>query len=180
VTSLNLPDDLAAFLRGPGAGPLDAGAYGTLRLVPLEQLHLETLELTPNYSPFARDDPHRYDGGYYAVPAVNLVEGEPDWPSYFPRLAFVWLPNEGRYGSFDQDHGELMLFRSGLEWAEIAADAEAYLLAGESCGSERVPMECLKPWPKYPYVGPAEPLYGLFCQQAHPEQGKKKDSSEAL
>jgi hypothetical protein len=25
-----------------------------------------------------------------------------------------------------------------------------------------------------------EPLYGLFCQQAHPEQGKKQSSSEAL
>jgi hypothetical protein len=157
VTDLNLPDDLVAFLRGACAGTLDAGAYGTLRLVPLEQLNVETLELTPNYSPFARDDPHRYDGGYYAVPAVNLVEGNPDWPSYFPRLAFVWLPTEGRYGSFDQDHGELMLYRPGLGWGEIVDNVEAHVLAGESCGSEQVPMEYFRPWPKYPHVLPAEP-----------------------
>lgn len=157
VKDLNLPDDLLAFHRGACAGTLDAGAYGTLRLVPLEQVHVETLELTPNYSPFARDDPHRYDGGYYAVPAINLLEGNPDWPSYFPRLGFVWLPSERRYGSFDQDHGELMLFHPNLHWAEVVANAEALLLAGESCGSESVPMECLKPWPKYPYVVPGEP-----------------------
>ena len=157
AANMNLPDDLVAFLRGSSAGTLDAGGYGTLRLVPLERLCIETLELTPNYSPFAPDDPHRYDGGYYAVPAINLVEGNPDWPSYFPRLAFVWLPSERRYGSFDQDHGELMLFRPGLAWAEVVANTEAHLLAGESCGNERVPMEYFKPWPQYPYVVPAAP-----------------------
>jgi hypothetical protein len=159
VNDLNLPYDLLAFLRGACTGTLHAGGYGILRLVPLGQLHVETLELTPNYSPFARDDPHWCDGGYYAVPAVNLVEGNPDWPSYFPRLGFVWLPCERRYASFDQDHGELMLFRPGLVWAEIAANAEAHLLAGESCGSKRVPMEYFKPWPQYSYVSAAEPYY---------------------
>jgi hypothetical protein len=156
ATNLTLPDDLVTFLRGPDASTLSAGGYGTLQLVPLERLCMETLEVTPNYSPFAHDDPHRYDGGFYAVPAVNLVEGDPDWPSYFPRLAFLWLPSEQRYGSFDQDHGELMLFRPGLTWAEIASAAEAHLLAGESCGSEQVQMEYLKPWPRYPYILSAE------------------------
>jgi len=28
-----------------------------------------------------------------------------------------------------------MLFRTGLDWAEIAANAEAHLLAGESAGA---------------------------------------------
>jgi hypothetical protein len=156
VTNLYLPDDLVSFLRGAYAGTLDAGGYGILHLVPLEQLHVETLELTPNYSPFAVDDPHRYDGGYYAIPAVNLVEGNPDWPSYFPRLGFVWLPTERWYGSFDQDHGELMLFRLGLQWEELAANAEAHLLAGESCGSDCVSMEYFKPWLRYPYIRPTE------------------------
>jgi hypothetical protein len=157
TTDLDLPDDLVAFLRGLDTGTLSAGGYGTLRLVPLERLCVETLEVTPNYSPFARNDPHRFDGGSYAVPAVNLVEGNPDWPSSFPRLAFLWLPSEQRYGSFDQDHGELMLFRPDLTWAEIVGAAEAHLLAGESCGSEQVPMEYFKPWPRHPHVAAAEP-----------------------
>src|SRR5262245_62089733 len=153
--ALDLPADLIAFLQSDTPRSLDAGGYGgSLRLIPLEQLHVETLEVTPNYSPFAGDDPHRYDGGYYAIPAVNLVQGEDDWPSYFPRLVFVWLPTERRYGSFDQDHGELLLFRPDLTWAEIASAAEDHLLAGESCGSDRVPMAYFKPWPKYPYVVP--------------------------
>jgi hypothetical protein len=152
VTNLNLPDDLVAFLRGEHAVTLDAGGYGILRLVPLQRLRVETLELTPHYSPFAVDDPHRYDGGYYAVPGVNLVEGNPDWPNYFPRLAFVWFSSERRYGSFDLDHGELMLFRPTLRWPEIVANAEMHLRAGERCGSEQVPMEYFKPWPQYPYV----------------------------
>jgi hypothetical protein len=149
-----IPDDLAALLRS-GPRTLSAGHYETVTLIPLEQLRVETLEVTPNLSPFARQDPHRHDGGYYAVPAVNLVRGDPRPNLDFPAWLFLWLPNERRYGSFDDDHGDIVMFATGVRWSDIVADPEPFVLASESGGAGPVPVEYLQPWPQYPYEIPA-------------------------
>lgn len=49
----DIPDDLAAFLRIEPL-TLEAGHYETVALVPLADLRIETLELTPNMAPFAQ------------------------------------------------------------------------------------------------------------------------------
>jgi hypothetical protein len=154
MTVTELPTDLVAYLHDPSRWKLDAGAYGVITLIPLKKLKVETLEVTPNMSPFARDDPHSCDGGYYAVPAVNLVRGDKDWPEYHPRWLFLWLPHERRFGSFDHDHGDLMTFAPEVSWAQIAANAEKYAMASDTCGNDEVPMEYLRPWSRYPYVHP--------------------------
>lgn len=149
-----IPDDLAAFLRG-GPRTLDAGHYETVALAPLADLRVETLELTPNMAPFARSDPHRYDGGYYAVPAVNLVRGDPRPSVDFPAWLFLWLPDQRRYGSFDLDHGDLVMFAPKVRWSDIAVDPKPFVLASESGGNGPVPTEYLQPWPRYDYIVPA-------------------------
>src|SRR4051794_24103837 len=95
----DLPEDLVAFL-GREPATLDVGAYETVTLIPPGELRVEALEVTPNLAPFAREDPHGLDGGYYAVPAVNLVRGEPRQSVDYPAWLFLWLPDERRYGSF--------------------------------------------------------------------------------
>src|SRR5690349_14721201 len=95
-----LPKDFAAFLRSDSPRTLEAAHYGTITLIPLEQLQLETLMLTPDRG----EDPHHHDYGYYPVPAVNLVLGSPRPGVDFPAWLLLWLPHEQRYGSFDLDH----------------------------------------------------------------------------
>jgi hypothetical protein len=58
-----VPDDLAAFLRC-GSRTLEAGHYETVTLFNLDELRVETLEVTPNISPFASDHPHARDYGH--------------------------------------------------------------------------------------------------------------------
>src|SRR4051794_36480906 len=69
-----LPMDLVDFLRGKEQPQLATEGYGTLNLVPLEQLRVEQQLVTPTLSDFAAEDPHDSQGGY-EVPAVNLVSG---------------------------------------------------------------------------------------------------------
>jgi len=148
---LEIPDDLAAFLQN-GTRTMEAGHYETISLLSLAELRIETLELTPNMAPFARDDPHRFDGGCYLVPAINLVRGDPRPSLDFPAWLFLWLPDQRRFGSFDLDHGDLIMFAPDVQWSDIVADPESFVLASESGGDGPVPIEYLKPWPHYPYV----------------------------
>jgi hypothetical protein len=150
----NIPDELAAFLRD-GPRTLEAGHYETVALVPLAELRIETLEVTPNMAPFASDDPHRCESGFYAVPAVNLVRGEPRAGVDFPAWLFLWLPDQRRFGSFDLDHGDVVMFAPEVGWSDIGADPGPFVLASESGGRGPVFTEYLQPWPHYPYVVPA-------------------------
>jgi hypothetical protein len=120
-------------------------------LVAADDLRVGTLEVTPAVSPFARDDPHRHDGGCYLVPAVNLVAGGPRSDVDFPAWLLLWLPAERRYGSFDLDHGDVLMFAPDVRWSDIAADPAAYVSASEGGGRGPVSGEYLKPWPMYSY-----------------------------
>lgn len=147
----DMPDDLIAFLRAEALPKLDAGGYGTLTLFRPGELRVETLTVTPTNAPFAAEGPHREEFGHYPVPAVNLVRGAPRPGLDFPAWLFLWLPNERRYGSFDLDHRDVLLFAPGTQWAEIVADAESFALASDG-GEGPVAVEHLRPWPRYPFV----------------------------
>lgn len=148
----DLPDDLIAYLGSDSPPILDASGYGTLTLFRLEELRAETLTVTPVNAPFADDDPHSEEFGHYPVPAVNLVRGDPRPGLDFPAWLFLWLPNERRYGSFDLDHGDVVMFAPSVRWSDIAGDAEAFALASEGGGGGPVPIEHLRPWPGYEFV----------------------------
>jgi hypothetical protein len=147
----DIPDDLAAFLRG-GPRTLEAAHYETVTLLGLEELRVEELPVTPNMAPFASDHPHADGYGHYAVPAVNLVRGGPKRAGSFPAWLFLWLPAERRYGSYDLDHGDLYVFPPDASWSQIAADPEPFIRASDSDGDGPVPVEFLEPWHRHPWV----------------------------
>jgi hypothetical protein len=150
----DLPEDLIAFLRGGSPRTLSIGYGEMVDLVALEELCVETLEVTPNLSPCAHEGPHRFDGGYYAVPAINLVNRSPRSSVDFPAWLLLWIPDEGRYGSFDLDHGDLMMFAPEIAWKDIASDPEPFVRASDGEDGGPVSIESLRPWPRYPYIVP--------------------------
>jgi hypothetical protein len=110
------------------------------------------LEVTPNLAPFAWDHPHADEYGHYAVPAVNLVRGGPNDADAFPAWLFLWLPNERRYGSYDLDHGDLMVYAAEVTWSQIAADPAPFVRAGDGEDGGPMAIEYFQPWPRYPFV----------------------------
>ena len=146
----HLPEDLAAFLSEGMPKKLDAAGYGEIELIPLEQLQIETLTVTPNLSPFAESHPHAREFGHYPVPAVNLVRPRPRHG--FPAWLFLWLPNERRFASFDLDHGDLIVFAPTVTWSDIVADPAPFVSTSDGVPDERVPLEYLEPWHHYPFV----------------------------
>jgi hypothetical protein len=149
---LDLPADLIAFLRSGSPPALNAGHYETVTLFAPEELRVETLEVTPNMAPFASDHPHADGYGHYAVPAINLVRGDPRPGLDFPAWLLLWLPVERRYGSYDLDHGDLYVFPVDASWSQIMADPLAFIRASDGLSDGPVPVEHLEPWHRYPWV----------------------------
>lgn len=158
MSDLDLPPDLVAALREGSPRELDAGGYGVMSLFSPEELRLATLEVrSSGNAPFAEEDPHYYDYGYYAVPAVNLVRGGRDSSENDLSWWFLWFPDGRCYGSYDEDHGDLVLFEPNVTWADICSDPPRYAEAAEVAGIEGLPMEFLRPWPRYEYVPDPDP-----------------------
>jgi hypothetical protein len=145
--ALNLPDDLVAYLKSDAPKQWDFKAVRTmcgsdLKLLPLKKLKVELLEVGVETTPYEDEQPDE-GRGYYAVPAVNITNSG----------AFLWLPTEGRYGAYDDEHNPLMMLRPDITWTDIAADMETYFEAINSGGTPDFEYaEYLRPWPKYPFV----------------------------
>jgi hypothetical protein len=148
----DLPADLMSFLQSGSPPTLVAGHYETIVLFTPDELRIESLEVTPNMAPFVDNHPNADGYGHYAVPAVNLVRGEPRPNLAFPAWQFLWLPDERRYGSYDLDHGDLYVFPPDTSWTQIAADPTSYIESSENREDGMVPTEFLEPWHKYPWV----------------------------
>ncbi len=111
--------------------------------------------MRPEISPFADECPDT-GPGHYAVPGINLTRGGPNWP-LAAAYSFLWLPTEQRYGTFDQEHNDLMVFRPEATWSQIAADVKTYFRATNNGGdADEELAEYFCPWPKYPFMVPAE------------------------
>src|ERR1043165_39895 len=150
----DLPDDLVAYLSTRSPPTIATAGYGVIEMIPVAELRVEVLNVTPTLSPFADTHPHGAEFGQYLVPAVNLIRLAPN--RGFPTWLFLWLPNERRYGSFDLDHGDLIIFASSVTWSASAAAPEPYVRTSAGVPDERVPLEYLQPWHRYPFeVEPA-------------------------
>jgi hypothetical protein len=148
---LTLPADLVDALSR-GDLTFEAGYYGTVTLIPLDKLKVETLEVTPNMAPFVSTHPHADEYGHYAVPAVNLIQSGEKREGSFPAWLFLWLPTESRYGSYDLDHGDLLAYDPKVTWSDIAADPAPYLRASDGEHDGTVSIEYLEPWHCYEFV----------------------------
>ena len=142
----DVPDDLRAFLRGRKRLRYDAAECepGRITLLPLSKLAVGMVWVNARPADDPRGDPHAGGDGHYAIPAVNLVATAED---YDPEYILLWLPGEGLYGTWDNDHAELWVF-PGATWADIAADPATYVSAQWDGPDQAVPFV---PYPKYPY-----------------------------
>jgi hypothetical protein len=150
---LNLPADLIEFLEAGRRLEYDATAAepGQLVLKPLSALSVREIYYSSaeeghapgeNEEPGAGEDPHYddEDQGYYAVPAVDLVEScSGDYP---PEALLFWLPAEEMFGTWDGSHFELLVF-PGVAWGDIAADPLRYVNAQ---WSSQPPGYYFAPW----------------------------------
>jgi hypothetical protein len=116
-----------------------------IELLPREQLRPENLRVRPQLAPWRSEGPHKEDG-YYAVPGVNLVEGS-------AKYALVWLPIERRFGTYDPEHTEVMIFRGKPSWPKLSGDINRYFAATNNGGDIDTRLaEYLCPWPTHPFV----------------------------
>jgi len=144
---MNLPDDLNRFLQS--GQQLGFGGQrcetGEVRLNTLADLQVSTFRLQTYATPLQGEDPHKSEPGYYLVPAVSLVA---ECENYLPEFLLVWLPDEGGFGTGDEEHGHLLVFPD-VTWTDIVANPVLYLEA--QWNPDRGTGIYLRPWPKYPY-----------------------------
>ncbi len=130
-------------LKVPSARNISSASH--IELLPREQLRAENLRVRPQLAPWRSEGPHREDG-YYAVPGVNLVQGS-------AMYALIWLPVERRFGTYDPEHTEVMVFRGKPSWRKLLDDIDRYFAATNNGGDIDAKLaEHLKPWPTYPFV----------------------------
>lgn len=86
------------------------------------------------------DDPHADEEGYYVVPCVSLLASA---EHYDPEGILVWIPDLRRFGTWDSDHWDLVVFPRAT-WGDIVAEPGRFLNAqwdpDETIGTR------LKPW----------------------------------
>lgn len=147
MDDMNLPEDLTRFLSDGRQLDFDPARCetGRITLNGLEDLKAETFNLQTYATPLETEDPHWEDGGYYHIPAVSLVK---ECEDYEPRFLLVWLPQEGVFGTGDEEHGHLLTF-PGVTWTDIVAGPIPYLEANWNPEDGR--SVYLRPWPKYGY-----------------------------
>lgn len=147
----NLPADLVAFFqRGtqPDYDPAlcDAGA---VTLLPLDKLKVEFFPMTPE----GAENPHAGEGGSYLVAGVSLLAS---CDGYEPAGVLLWLPIDGRYGTWDGEHGTLRVFREDVGWSAIAENLPRYINSQWGLDGA-APVSDLIPWGRHPFN--AEQLY---------------------
>lgn len=133
---MRLPDDLVAFFEAGRQLEYDGALAepGRLLLKAADELSLGELYVSSadeGHAPGDRDeadqddDPHGGDEGYYVVPAADLVAVA---SGYDPDFLITWIPDLGRFGTWDSSHLELYVF-SAAAWGDIVADPLTYVNA---------------------------------------------------
>jgi hypothetical protein len=148
VETLNLPDDLRAFLETgrPLVYDVSRAVPKGITLLPIDRLAVRTLGARiPPDSSLADEDPHAGEVGTYRVPAVDLVG---TCRNYSPLGQLVWLPDPAAFGTHDGDHGVLWAF-PGVRWSDIAARPVQYLNARWEPG--QADARQLRLWELFPW-----------------------------
>lgn len=93
-------------------------------------------------------DPNKGRLGCYLVLAVNITATA---EGYDGVGLVLWLPVEGRYGTWGSSRPRIELFPKGVAWRDIAADPVGYLEAQWVGHTPSGALELLSPWDNYPY-----------------------------
>ena len=83
--------------------------------------------------------------GYYTVPAISLTA---KCEAYSPEYILLWLPNEKMFGTWDEDHWVLLVFR-GASWDDIVKDPLPYLNA--QWDDAKCLGSYIEPWKSYEF-----------------------------
>ena len=147
MADLNLPDDLAAFLRTGRQLEYHDDEAGIVTSLPLDRLRVEFFPMSST-SP---EDPHGGEGSYL-VKGVRLIASGYDLitPNLGPVASLLWLPLDKRYGWWDGDHGTIGVFGPDVGWSDITRDLPQYI--NPEWGLARsAAVTDLIPWPKHPH-----------------------------
>lgn len=143
---ITLPDDLTEFLSAKSQLEYSAAdcECGQVILLPLGKHELGEVWVDGQALRDIAIDPNENSEGYYAVPAVNLVES---CDGYDPEHILSWIPGLDLYISWDCDHWSITMFPS-VTWRQIAASPLPYINAQWESSSIGQP---LIPWPQFPF-----------------------------
>ena len=124
---MTLPDDLVAFLRSGRTLEYDVKKCECGKVVfhPLQSIEVVELQLNSYQSNWAWEDPHADDEGSYIVPAYNLLASCEGYSSYG---LLVYVHSQDVYGSYDDDHKDLLIFPRA-SWWNLVGDPIRYLTA---------------------------------------------------
>ena len=101
-------------------------AVGKVELYDLQSIKLVDFEVnSQHWAPWAAEDPHADEVGYYIVPALDLIS---KCEHYSPGGVLIYIPQLGVYGSFDDDHRTITYFPKIKFWS-IVGDPVKYLSA---------------------------------------------------
>jgi hypothetical protein len=161
---LPLPSETLRFLRAERTLDYDVeeSEVGRIRLVEPDDLELDEIEISAGDSDLAELDPYDFLGGSYHVEVVNLVAESDD---YDPAGILGWIPAYRSFGSWDTEHGTLLLFE-GAKWADIVKDPRRYLdeqWAREGVGNTALFLWLALPFYLDDYEYVIEP-YPDFCE----------------
>jgi hypothetical protein len=142
----SIPDDLREFLtrKKQLRYNLRLCETGKVTLKRLEDLRLDSIYIDSEGSPHSELDPNKGREGYYAVPAVSLIA---KCQHYDPDGILVWLPDQSCYGTWDNDHWDVLIFPK-VSWTEIVKDPVPFINAQWKRG---VACEYLTPWERYEF-----------------------------
>lgn len=143
---IKLPDDLKEFLAANRQLEYSAAdcECGQVILLPLGEHELGEVWVDGQSLYDIAPDPNKDIEGYYAVPAVNLVES---CDGYDPEHILSWIPDSNLYISWDCDHWAITMFPE-VTWREIAASPLQYINAQWESPSIG---QTLIPWPQFPF-----------------------------
>jgi hypothetical protein len=144
---MRLPADLTAFIRAGKqlCGDADGCEMGAVTLRRLEELQVQLFPVDP---PEGVNDPREHERGSYLVPGVDLIAECTG--GYDETGLLLWLPVEGLYGSWDDEHGHIHVLPRGTTCFDIA-NAPASHLDSFWADPMAVPAEKLVPDPRCRY-----------------------------
>lgn len=143
---ITLPDDLTEFLAAKRQLEYATAncECGQVILLPHGKHQLDEVWVDGSSLRGGASDPNKGVEGYYAVPAVNLIES---CDRYDPEHILSWIPDSDLYISWDCDHWSITMFPS-VTWRQIAASPLRYINAQWESPSIGKP---LVPWPRFPF-----------------------------
>ncbi len=141
-----LPPDLREYLTRENHLEYDAEdcEAGRITLKRLRSLRIKDIYVDSENSPLEESDPNAGKRGYYAISAVSLLAS---CEGYDPEGILVWLPDQSTFGTWDNDHWDVLVFPN-VSWTDIVKDPVPFINAQWRHG---VPFEYLVPWPKYEF-----------------------------